>query len=223
MFGAEGGFVGIAYRIRRDDAEETLEAVRAAGGDGVCLEMDVRQEASVREAVERFQEIRPLDVLVNNAGVVHDRPFLMLSPTEWAAVMDVNLTGTYRCCRTVLPGMMGRKRGAIVNIASVAGIRASPGQGAYAASKGGVIALTRTLAKEVSEYGVRVNAVVPGLLSTGMGARLDRRRVEEYRTRIPLGRLGTAEEAARVVLFLASADASYVVGESITVDGGLTL
>lgn len=222
-FGAEGAFVGIAYRQRKDAAEETLEAVRAAGGDGLCLEMDVREDDSVRRAVGELEERRPLSVLVNNAGVVQDNPFLMLSPREWANVLDVNLTGTYTCCRAALPSMMGRRQGAIVNVASVAAVRASPGQGAYSASKGGVLAMTRTLAKEASAYGIRVNAVVPGLLRTGMVARLDRRRVDEYKATIPLGRLGTGSEAARVVLFLASEEASYVVGEAVTVDGGLTL
>ena len=222
-FGAEGAFVGVAYRTRREAAEETVEAVRGAGGDGVCLEMDVRDEDSVRSAVGQLEERSAMDVLVNNAGVVQDNPLLMLSPREWAHVMDVNLTGTYTCCRAALPSMMARRRGAIVNVSSVAAIRASPGQGAYSASKGGILALTRTLAKEACAYGIRVNAVVPGLLETGMVARLDRRRVEEHTAAIPLGRLGTGSEAARVVLFLASDEASYVLGQAITVDGGLTL
>ena len=222
-FGAEGAFVGVAYRHRRDAAEEALGAVREAGGDGLCLEMDVREGESVRRAVAELEEHRPLGVLVNNAGVVHDRPFLMLSPREWANVLDVNLTGTYTCCRAALPSMMARREGAIVNVASVAAVRASPGQGAYSAAKGGVLALTRTLAKEASAYGIRVNSVIPGLLRTGMVARLDRRKVEEHKASIPLGRLGTGSEAARVVLFLASDEASYVIGEAVTVDGGLTL
>lgn len=222
-FGREGAFVGITYRHRSAEAAETLTAVQAAGGDGMCLEVDVRDGESVRASVARFEDRRPLSVLVNNAGVVQDNPFLMLSPREWSNVLDVNLTGTYACCRAALPSMMARREGAIVNVASVAAIRASPGQGAYSAAKGGVLALTRTLAKEAADHGIRVNAVVPGLLSTGMVARLDRRRVEEYSSDIPLGRLGKASEAARVILFLASDEASYIVGESVTVDGGLTL
>ncbi|NNF27152.1 MAG: SDR family oxidoreductase [Gemmatimonadetes bacterium] len=222
-FGAEGAFVGVAYHLGREGAEETLAAVREAGGDGVCLEMDVRDDDAVRRAFGELQDRVPLEVLVNNAGVVQDNPFLMLSRREWANVLDINLTGTYTCSRAALGSMMARRTGAIVNVASVAAIRASPGQAAYSAAKGGVLALTRTLAKEASAYGIRVNAVIPGLLQTGMVARLDRRRVEEHTASIPLGRLGAASEAARVVLFLASDEASYVIGESVTVDGGLTL
>lgn len=222
-FASEGAHVGITYRVQAASAEDALESVREAGGSGVCLQMDVRDAASVKSCVASFEEDRPVTVLVNNAAVVHDRPLMMLSPGDWQNVLDVNLTGTYHMCRAVLPSMMARGKGAIVNVASVSALRATAGQAAYAASKAGVLALTRTLATEAVGRGVRVNAVIPGLLATGMGARLDHRAAERHQAGIPMGRFGTGEEVAKAVLFLSSDDAGYVVGESITVDGGLTL
>ncbi len=222
-FGAEGAFTAIGYHVHEEEAGETLALIRQDGGDGAVHRMDVRSRDAVQETVASIEQRFPVSVLVNNAGIVQDRPFLMLSPKEWTDTMDTNLTGTYNCCRAVLPGMLARGRGSIVNIASVAATRASPGQASYAASKGAILSLTRTLAAELAPRGVRVNAVIPGLLDTGMGARLDRRVADGMRTRIPLKRLGRGEEVARLVLFLASDEASYVVGQAVTVDGGLSL
>lgn len=222
-FGREGARVALTFRTRESDAVETLRLVVAAGGSGSVHRMDVRDPVAVRAAVAAVEAEGPLDVLVNNAGMVRDDPFLMVSPESWDDVLATNLTGCYHCSRAVLPAMLARRRGAIVNVASVAALRASPGQTPYAASKAGVLSLTKTLAREVAPRGVRVNAVVPGLLSTGMGVRLDRRAAEARTSQIALGRPGTADEVAGAVLFLASDDASYVVGEALTVDGGLSL
>ena len=222
-FAAEGARVGVTYRTRREEAEETLELVTSVGGDGGTYELDVREPESVERAVRAFQEGGPLDVLVNNAAVVYDQAIVVMDADAWASVLSTNLTGTYHCCRAVLPSMMARGRGAIVNVVSIAGIRASPGQANYAASKGGVMGLTTTLASEVARHGIRVNAVMPGLLSTGMGARLDHRVAERRRSEIPLGRFGEGKEVASVILFLASDDASYVLGQVLAVDGGSSL
>jgi 3-oxoacyl-[acyl-carrier protein] reductase len=222
-FAREGARVGIGYRARTEEAKGTLALVEAAGGQGTLLQFDVRDPQAVGRAVEAFSRDAGPDVLVNNAALVRDRYFAMMSFDDWESVVSVNLHGIYHCCRAVLPGMMARRRGAIVNVASVAGLRASPGQTNYAGSKGGVLAITSTLAAEVASYGVRVNAVVPGLLTTGMGARLDRRVAERRRATTPLGRFGEPEEVARVVLFLASDESSYVVGQSVVVDGGMSL
>jgi len=222
-FAAEGAHVGVSYRTRADAAEETLALLQEAGGTGQVHRIDIREADSVRSAFTAFEEERPIDVLVNNAAVVRDHPFIMLAQKDWSDSIATNLTGTYHACRAVLPFMMARGRGAIVNVASVAAVRASPGQAAYGASKAGVLGLTRTLAREVAARGVRVNAIVPGLLDTGMGARLDRRKVEERLAQIPVGRLGSGKEVASVALFLASGDAGYVLGQSVIVDGGLSL
>jgi 3-oxoacyl-[acyl-carrier protein] reductase len=220
---AEGARVGIGYRARRSEAEQALAAVVAAGGTGELLAFDVRDAAAAARELARFAQAAGLDVLVNNAAVVRDQLFPLLAPEDWHDVVDVALTGVCNCCRAAVPYLMRGARGAIVNVASVAGMRASPGQASYSAAKGGVLSLTATLAAELAPRGIRVNAVVPGLLATGMGERLDHRAVAAARARIPLGRLGEGQEVARAVTFLASDDASYVVGHSLVVDGGLSL
>lgn len=220
----EGAFVAAGYRARAADAEQTLAAMRAAGGDGLALQVDVRRQESVDALLAETLKARgAVHVLVNCAGVARDALLPMMTGEDFSEVLEVNLGGAWRCCRAVAAPMMAQGKGAIVNVGSVAGERASPGQANYAASKGGLLAMTRTLAAELAPRGVRVNLVVPGLISAGMVARLDHRALERYRSAIPLGRLGTAEEVASAVLFAASDAASYLVGAALVVDGGLTL
>ena len=223
-FGAEGAFVFVGYRANEKAARETLALVEAAGGKGAVSGFDVADGAAVDRAIDAMLQARGgLDVVVNNAGVARDELFAMMRKESWREVLGANLDGTFNVCRAVARPMMGRQRGAIVNVASVAGQRASVGQVNYAASKGGVLALTQTLAAELGPKGVRVNAVVPGLCDTGMAAALDKRLVEARLQHLPLRRLGTGEDVAKAVLFLASADAAYVCGHALVVDGGLAL
>jgi 3-oxoacyl-[acyl-carrier protein] reductase len=223
-FAAEGAHVGVGYLARTAEAERTLEAVRAAGGDGALYRLDVRSQPEVEGAVQALVAARgAIDVLVNNAAVARDGHAALMPAEDFAEVLSVNLLGAFHGTRAALRPMLAARRGAIVNVASLAAVRASPGQANYAASKGGLLAFTRTVAAEVARGGVRVNAVVPGLLATGLGARLDRRVVEARRQAIPAGRLGDGAEVARAVLFLASDEASYVVGQALVVDGGLSL
>lgn len=220
----EGAFVWAGYRAAADEAAKTVELLRAAGGDGAPLAFDVREPTQVDRAVASALEARGrLEVVVNCAGVARDELFAVMSQQSWREVLAANLDGTFNVCRAVARPMLAKRRGAIVNVASVAGLRASPGQVNYAASKGGVLALTASLAAELAPRGVRVNAVVPGLFAAGLVERLDRRLVEQRRAQVPLGRLGAAEELAAAVLFLASDDASFVVGQALVVDGGLCL
>jgi 3-oxoacyl-[acyl-carrier protein] reductase len=223
-FAAEAAHVCIGYRARRDDAAETVRLVEECGGSASLMAADLRDSDAVERAIaEVVHERGRIDVLVNNAGIARDALFPMMQRGDWDEVLAVNLTGAYVASRSAARSMLKARRGAIVNVASVAGPRASPGQANYAASKGGLVALTRTLGAELAPRGVRVNAVVPGLLATGMAARLDHRVLDSQRTRIPLARVGEASEVARAVLFLASDEASYVVGQTLVVDGGLSL
>jgi 3-oxoacyl-[acyl-carrier protein] reductase len=223
-FAREGAFVVVGVRSRKSDAEETLRQVEALGAQGVVETFDVREAPSVDAAVQRVLERRGrIDVVVNNAGVARDELFAVMQPESWSEVLRTNLDGTFNVCRAVTRPMMANKRGAIVNVGSIAGQRASKGQVNYAASKGGVLALTTSLAAELAPKGIRVNAVVPGLCSVGMVEAVDRRVIDAKKAHIPLGRLGTADDVARVVLFLASDDSAYVVGQALVVDGGLGL
>jgi 3-oxoacyl-[acyl-carrier protein] reductase len=223
-FAGEGAYVYVAFRNRADEAARTLDLITKVGGQGTLLPFDVRDRDGVAEAFARVQRERQvLHVLVNNAGVARDALFPLMSADDWHEVVDANLTGTFHCTSAAVRLMLVQKTGVIIHVASAAGIRAAAGQVNYSASKGGVLALTRSLAAELAPRGLRVNAVVPGLLATGMATRLDHRIAAEQKARIPLGRVGTAEEVARVVLFLSSDDASYVVGQCLSVDGGLTL
>ncbi len=223
-FAREGAFVWVGYRVQTAQAEQTLALVREAGGDGATVALDVRDAERVNAVVGELLDRRPqLDVVVNNAGIARDELFPMMQRESWQQVISTNLDGTFNVCRAVTRPMISKKRGAIVNVASVAGQRASVGQVNYAASKGGVIALTQSLAAELAPRGIRVNAVVPGLCAAGLVETIDRRVVDAKKAHIPLGRLGTADELARVVVFLASDDAAYVVGQALVVDGGLSL
>jgi len=222
-FAAQGAHVVIGYRARQDDAAKVQELAVEAGGTASLWACDIQDSAAIEAGMDRIiAERGGIDVLVNNAAVVQDAPFALMTHENWDDVVRVNLGGVFACCRSVARSMMAKRKGAIVNVASVAGIHASPGQSNYAASKGGILAFTKTLGAELARYGIRVNAVVPGLLSTGMVTRLDHRIAQQKKQLIPLGRFGTAEEVADVVLFLASPAAAYIIGQAIVVDGGLT-
>lgn len=222
-FAREGARVGIGYRSHLAEAQQTLADVEAAGGSGVVLPLDVRDYAVVDAAVNTFASGGAPDVLVNCAAALRDDFMALADPTEWEEVVSTNLMGTFHCSRAVLRHMLPKRAGSIVNIASVSGVRASPGQSSYAASKAGVMALTATAGAELASRGIRVNAVAPGLLTSGMGRRLNRDVAERRRSAIPLARFGEADEVARAVLFLASDDASYIVGQCLVVDGGMSL
>lgn len=223
-FAGEGARVLIGYRAREDDARQTLAEVEAAGGQGVLVQLDLADADSIQRAVgSALKTHGSIDVLVNNAAIVSDQRSVLMTGEEWDRVIEVDLTGQFHCCQAVARSMMARRKGAIVNVASIAGLRGSVGQANYSAAKGGLIAFTRTLALELAGHGIRVNALVPGLIATGMAERSPGYVMEEGVKRIPLGRAGQAGEVARAALFLASDDASYVVGQALVVDGGMTV
>lgn len=214
-FVTEGARVFAGYARRADAAAQVVGATP--------VQVDVTDAASVTAAIAHVLETGPLDVLVNAAGVIRTNLFAMSEPADWEDPIAVNLAGALRITRAVVRPMLAQKRGAIVHLGSVAGQRAVRGQVGYAASKAGLEAMVKNLAVELAPGGVRINAVVPGMCAAGMAQRLDRRHADERIANIPLGRSGTAREVADAVLFLASDAASYIVGQSLVVDGGLSL
>ena len=214
---AKRGFVvAVGYKDDRVTAEET--ALAATGG-AFTIGFDVCDRDACRDAAELMKPFGILDVVVNCAGASSDGYFPLQNPADADQIVNVNLVGTMNVCRAVVRGMLSRGRGAIVNVASTVALRAAPGRVAYASAKGGVLAFTHAFAFEVAHKGVRVNAVVPGIL----GASVKADAVEEAKKRVPLRRLATGAEVANCVMFLASDEASYVTGAALVVDGGLTL
>lgn len=223
-FASEGAFVGVGYYRNQIEAEQTVLEIKQSGGTAITIKADIKNAAETQQAFSSFiSERGGIDFLVNNAGIIDDQPFALMSEDSWSWVTQTNLGGTFHCTRAVVRSMISGKKGVIINIGSVAGSRANPGQANYAASKGGMEAFTRTIAAELAPMGIRVNAVIPGCLKEGMTQRLDRRVVESLQNRIPLKRLGELDEIVQTVLFLSSDAAGYIIGQSIIVDGGLSL
>jgi len=221
-FAEPGTVVVVNYRSDDTAAAGVANDVERRGGIGVPIRADVTDAGEVRNLVgEVVQRFRRIDVLVNNAGGNRDALLAMMGETEWDEVIDVNLKSVFHVTKAVARHMMTERTGAIVNVSSLSGITGLPGQANYAAAKGGVIAFTKALAQEVARFGIRVNAVAPGLVESGAVLSLPEARREQLLANVPLRRIGNPEEVASVVKFLASEGASYVTGEIIKVSGGI--
>lgn len=210
--------------LDKDWLAETAEKASALGRRVECYSVDVSDaagvQACVQEVVKAFSRI---DILVNNAGITKDQFMLRMSEEDWDAVINVNLKGTFLFTKAVARPMLKQKAGAIVNIASIIGLIGNAGQCNYAASKAGAIAVTKSAAKELASRGIRVNAVAPGFIQTAMTDKLTDEVKTAMLTNIPMDALGTPEDVANVVAFLASENAGYVTGQVVTVDGGMVM
>ena len=209
--------------IDGDSAASTASEIAAAGTAAVGYELDITDSDAVMEVFKKIQEdLGGLDILVNNAGLTRDNLLLRMSPDDWDLVMRVNLKGAFNCIRAVVRPMMSQRSGRIINIASVVGQVGNAGQANYAASKAGLIALTKSVAKELGGRGITANAVAPGFIETPMTESLPEKAREDFASRILLRRFGKPSDVANLVAFLASDEADYITCQTVNIDGGMT-
>jgi 3-oxoacyl-[acyl-carrier protein] reductase len=219
---AHCGFSVVAAATKMEDNHAFLLELHARGGEHTAVNLDLQSPESIKEAFGKAIERRGrVDVLVNNAGITRDGLAVRMKKSDWDAVLRTNLDGAFLAIQQVLPGMMRNRWGRIVNISSVVGQSGSAGQVNYAASKAGLIGLTKSLAQEMGSRGITVNVVAPGYISTDMTKDLPDERKQKILAGIPLGRIGTVEDVAAAVRFLASEESGYITGQVLAVNGGL--
>ncbi len=226
-FAEEGCDIAVNYvneegRDNATEAAQVAEQITALGRQAICVQADVTDlsgvEAMVSKIIEAFGK---LDILVNNAGIIRDKTLQKLAKEDWDAVIAVNLTGAFHCASAVIGHMRERRYGRIISISSVIGQMGNIGQTNYAASKAGLIGFTKSLAREVARRGITVNAIAPGFIDTGMTQTIPEDIIEQIVATIPMGQMGQPEDIANAALFLASAEASYITGHVLSVNGGL--
>jgi len=216
-----GYYVLVNYKANEQEAQKTLAQIKQNGGNGELLKFDVANKDEINQVLNNWIETNAdkyIEVLVNNAGIKDDVLMMWMKDEQWDSVLKTSLDGFFYVTRVVLNGMLMKKYGRIVNVVSLSGLKGLPGQVNYSAAKAGVIGATKALAQEVARRGVTVNAVAPGFITTDMTEGLDEK---ELRSMIPVKRFGTPEEVAHAVGFLASAEAGYITGEILSINGGL--
>ena len=222
-FCQEGASVMLCSRSAESVAA-TAEALSGEGGNAKSTQADIANKADVEALVDlTLEEFDRVDILVNNAGITRDTLFMRLKDEDWDAVIQTNLTGTAYCMRAVTRPMMRQRGGRIINISSVVGVAGNAGQANYAASKAGIIGLTKSVAKEVGSRGITVNAITPGFITTDMTQKISETNQQKMLEMIPVGSFGTPEDVAEAALFLASDAARYITGQAIQVDGGMLM
>jgi len=232
--GASGGIGGaIARALHARGATVGLSGTRTEPLEALAADLGERAHVlpcnlSAAEAVEALpkqavEAMERVDILVNNAGITKDNLFMRMSDEEWAQVIEVNLTSTMRLCRGVLRGMMKARSGRIINISSIVGTTGNPGQGNYAASKAGMVGMSKSLAAEVASRGVTVNCIAPGFITTAMTDKLGDAQKEKLLGAIPAGRMGESDDIAAATVYLASDEAGYVTGQTLHVNGGMAM
>ncbi|CRZ33572.1 3-oxoacyl-[acyl-carrier-protein] reductase [Herbinix hemicellulosilytica] len=224
QFAEYGAKVVLNYRNSLSQVEELIQTISRLGGEAIAVKADVSREEEakylIEEAVKKYNKI---DILVNNAGINKDNLLMRMTEEEFDAVMDVNLKGTFFCMKHAAKIMLKQRYGKIINISSVVGLAGNIGQANYAASKAGVIGLTKSAARELARKGITVNAVAPGFIKTDMTDALPDKVKEASIAAIPMGRFGEASEVAGAVCFLASEAANYITGQVLSVDGGMVM
>lgn len=224
LLAAQGAKVVVNHRNSPDGAEEVVAAIKDNGGQAVAIQADVsdsgQAQALIKSAIDTFGQI---DILVNNAGTTRDKLIMTMKDEDWDIVLNSNLSSVYHCSKAVVRPMMKKRSGRIINITSVVGLTGQAGQTNYAASKAGIIGFTKALAKEVGSRNITVNAVAPGFIPTALTDVLPEQQIQAIVETTPVGRLGTIEEVAAAVLFLASDEAAFITGQVLSVDGGLVM
>ncbi len=223
LFAKEGADIVIGD-VNMLEAEKTCADINALGRESLPLSLDVTSFTKVEESLNKIlDKFSKIDILVNNAGITKDGLLLRMSEADWDAVITVNLKGTFNCTKAASKIMIKQRSGKIVNIASIIGIIGNAGQANYSASKAGIIALTKTSAKELSSRNINVNAVAPGFIQTDMTAKLPEELKQKMLSSIPLAKFGNAVDVANACLFLASEESAYITGQTIVVDGGMVM